>query len=194
MPADSSRVSINLLQKTDLEHTAIGRITTWAVTYGRYIMIGTEIVVLLAFIARFSLDRKLTDLKEEIAQKQAIIQVNAGFEQDVRNIQLRLSTIKGDIVTQSKPAELLAFLQNSLPPDVYIGTLDYSKEKFIVEAVSGTTEGFSQFITNFAAAPGVRDLEIGDIQKQPGRGIQFKVSATIGAPPAPVRTPAPQAK
>ena len=32
-------------------------------------MIGTEVVVLLAFISRFSLDRKLTDLKEEISQK-----------------------------------------------------------------------------------------------------------------------------
>ncbi len=190
MPADPKAVSINLLQRTDTEHTAVGRITTWAVTYGRYIMIGTEIVVLLAFIARFSLDRKLTDLKEEISQKQAILVANAGFEQDVRNIQDRLSKIKTLTDTQSKPADFLTFLVAGLPPDVSLATLDYSANKLIVDAVAGSSDGFSQFLTIFSAAPGVREIEIGDIKKQLGRGIQFKVFATIGSPPAPVKIPA----
>ena len=67
MPAKP--IEINLLGQEDLKHTPQGRILNWALTYGRDIMIGTEIVVLLAFISRFSLDRKLTDLKEEISQK-----------------------------------------------------------------------------------------------------------------------------
>lgn len=189
MPADAKAVSVNLLQRTDSEHTAVGRITTWAVTYGRYIMIGTEIVVLLAFIARFSLDRKLTDLKEEISQKQAIITANAGFEQDIRNIQDRLSKIKTTATGQTKPIDLFTVITSSLPPDVYISTLDYSVNRLSIEAIAGSSEGFSQFLAVFAATPGVRDVEIGDIQKQPNRGIQFKVSALIGAPPAPVKAP-----
>ena len=67
MPADIVR--INLLGSQDLEHTPWGRIVAWATTYGRYIMITTEIIVLLAFISRFSLDRKNTDLTEEVTQK-----------------------------------------------------------------------------------------------------------------------------
>src|SRR3989344_3425468 len=77
MPATKfSRIDINLIGEGDFSRTPIGRIVTWATTYGRYIMILTEIIVLLAFISRFSLDRKLTDLKEEITQKQAIIETN----------------------------------------------------------------------------------------------------------------------
>lgn len=190
MPADPKAVSVNLFQKTEEGNTAVNRITTWAVTYGRYIMIGTEIVVLLAFIARFSLDRKLTDLKEEIAQKQAILVANAGFEQDVRNIQDRLTKIKNLSAGQSKPVDLLSFLSSTLPPDTVISSLDYSANKLIVEAVAATSDGFSQFLTILAAAPNIGVLEIGDIQKQPGRGIQFKVSAQVGAPPAAAKTPA----
>ena len=67
--------NINLL-KNSSDQSPLDRITDWALTYGRYIMIGTEIVVLLAFISRFSLDRKLTDLKEEIGQKQQILLAN----------------------------------------------------------------------------------------------------------------------
>lgn len=181
MPGSESNIRINLLQKTDLEHTAVGRITIWAVTYGRYIMIGTEIVVLLAFIARFSLDRKLTDLKEEIGQKQAILVANAGFEQDVKNIQDRLAQTKTILTDQRKPTDLLAFVQTNLPLDVVLESIDYSPEKLVIEAAAGTTNGFSQFITNLTKGPGVRDVEIGDIQKQPGKGIVFKISATIGA-------------
>ena len=66
MPAKT--VDVNLLEKDDFSESPIGRIVTWAITYGRYIMILTEIVVLLAFISRFSLDRKLTDLNEAIGQ------------------------------------------------------------------------------------------------------------------------------
>lgn len=180
MPANPERININLLQRTDTERTAVGRITTWAVTYGRYIMIGTEIVVLLAFIARFSLDRKLTDLKDEIGQKQVILVANAPFEQEVKNIQDRLAQAKKVLTDQTKPTDLLSFVQTNLPPDVVLGSVDYSSEKLVVEATAGTTEGFSQFITSLTKAPGVADVEIGDIQKQPSKGIVFKISATIG--------------
>ena len=82
MPANQN---INLLGDSEMDHTPVGRIVNWAVTYGRYIMIGTEIVVLLAFISRFSLDRKLTDLKEEVGQKQEIIEANLPFEGEVQS-------------------------------------------------------------------------------------------------------------
>ncbi len=172
--------SINLLERSDLD-SPIGRITTWAVTYGRYIMIGTEIVVLLAFIARFSLDRKLTDLKEEISQKQAILVANAPFEQEVRDIQDRLGKIKSITTDESKLVSLITLVQTILPQDVYLTSLDIASEKLIIDATAGSTEGFSQFLTSLSSASDVRDVEIGDIQKQPGRGIQFKLTVQLGA-------------
>ena len=90
MPAT---ISINLLGQEDLSHTPGGRMVQWAMTYGRYIMILTEIVVLGAFVSRFSLDRKLTDLKEEITQKQAIIEANSELEQNIRTLQNQLERI-----------------------------------------------------------------------------------------------------
>ena len=157
-------------------------------------MIGTEIVVLLAFISRFSLDRKLTDLKDEISQKQSILVANAGFEQDIRNIQDRLSAVKTLTSTQTKPLDLISFLSNALPPDVYIVSIDYSDSKLIVEAIAGTSNGFAQFLATVAGAPGVQSVDIGDIQKQTGHGIQFKVSAQISAPKAAAKAPVPAAK
>ena len=91
MPANTT--TINLLGKEDLGRSPTGRLLAWAVTYGRYIMIGTEIVVLLAFISRFSLDRKLTDLKEEITQKQAILEANSDLETTIRALQNHIDNV-----------------------------------------------------------------------------------------------------
>lgn len=177
MPAEP--ITINLLGQEDLIHTPQGRILNWALTYGRYIMIGTEIVVLLAFISRFSLDRKLTDLKEEISQKQVILEANAPLERDIRLLQDHLVKIKKITVTQPTPVNIITLLGSLIPPDVYIDTLDLTSERLTISATAGETNGFSQFLTNLQATKQFTTLEIGDINKNPLTGIEFKFTAML---------------
>lgn len=177
MPAKP--IAINLLGQEDLKHTPHGRIISWALTYGRYIMIGTEIVVLLAFISRFSLDRKLTDLKEEITQKQAILEANVDLERDIRLLQDALVKIKQTTANQSVPLDTLALLQAILPTDVYVETLDIATDRMAVSAVAGTTYGFSQLLTNLSATKQFAKIDIGDIKKSEFTGIEFKFTAYL---------------
>ena len=178
MPAKP--IEINLLGQEDLKHTPQGRILNWALTYGRYIMIGTEIVVLLAFISRFSLDRKLTDLKEEISQKQAILEANAPLELEIRLLQDHLAKVKQITTTQPAPINVLTLLKSLLPPDVYIDTLTVTEGKLVVSATAGGTNGFSQFLANLQAAKQFTSVDIGDVIKNPLTGIEFKFTAMVG--------------
>lgn len=177
MPAKP--IEINLLGQEDLKHTPQGRILNWALTYGRYIMIGTEIVVLLAFISRFSLDRKLTDLKEEISQKQAILEANAPLEHEIRLLQDHLAKVKQITTTQSAPINIITLLKSLLPPDVYIDTLDVTADRLVVSATAGETNGFSQFLTNLQATKQFTSVDIGDVKKNPLTGIEFKFTAML---------------
>src|SRR3972149_8149847 len=113
MPATD--IKINLLGDSEMEHTPLGRIVAWAVTYGRYITIGTEIIVRLAFISRFSLDRKLTDLNDEIFQKQAIIEANSAFESDFRTLQDTITKIQTLLAVPSTALTALNTVQALLP-------------------------------------------------------------------------------
>lgn len=176
MPAN---VTINLLGDSEMEHTPIGRIVSWAITYGRYIMIGTEIVVLLAFISRFSLDRKLTDLKEEVTQKQDIITANIPFETEVRTLQDKLEKIK--TLTADPPAALGLFplFQTILPQGTYISSLDLTKNQLTVDAISGSTGSFAQFIANLKNTKTITNIVIGDISRDPLLGIQFTFTAQV---------------
>ena len=177
MPA--SNISINLIGDSDMEHTPVGRIVTWAVTYGRYIMIGTEIVVLLAFISRFSLDRKLTDLKEEVSQKQDIITANLPFETDVRTLQNKLAKIKTLVAQPVDPVNALLTFQSLIPNGVYLQSFDLSKNKLTVEATAGSTGSFAQFMANLQSARNLTALDIGDIKRDPITGIQFSFTALV---------------
>ncbi len=183
MPADT--VIINLLGESDMDHTPLGRIVNWAVTYGRYIMIGTEIVVLLAFISRFSLDRKLTDLKEEVAQKQEIIQANLPFEADVRELQDKLAKIKTLKVQPVNALTILTSFQTILPTGMYLKSLDLEGDRITISAIAGSTGAFAQFIANMQNARTLTNVDIGDITRDPLLGIQFTFTANIPGAPKP---------
>lgn len=177
MPASSP--TINLLGSEDLQHSPWGRILVWATTYGRYIMITTEIVVLLAFISRFSLDRKLTDLNEEIMQKQAIIEANSGFEAEFRSLQERIRTIKTLVAGQGQLRDVLEELQRLLPPDVHFDSLALDQGKLVAKTLAATTAGFSQFLSNVGQSSVLQNIEVGEIRKNPVTGIEFQLTATL---------------
>lgn len=177
MPANP--VSVNLLGQDTFASSPYGRLITWAITYGRYIMIGTEIIVLLAFISRFSLDRKLTDLKEELAQKQAIIQVNQEFETEINNLQQQLKEAKTLLKNQTKPLDTFNRLQSYLPSDTFFESYEFSNNKLSVSVVSASTVGFGQFLAQLQADQQLAKVDIGDVSRQPGKGTRFKFTAEL---------------
>jgi len=178
MPADEA-VSINLLGSEKSEFSPLGRFINWVTTYGRYIMITTEAIVLIAFISRFSLDRTLTDLKDEISQKQQIIAVNQDLEQSFRQTQNDLVKAKSLLSTQFKPVEIIETLHTLLPVGTYFQSLAISEGKISSQVVSLTVQSFSQFLLRLSATKSITNIEIGTLDKQGVAGIQYTMNATI---------------
>ncbi|MBU1085328.1 MAG: PilN domain-containing protein [Candidatus Beckwithbacteria bacterium] len=85
---------INLLPKDKWETGVIGKLLKWALNVGRYVVVFTELIVISAFLFRFSLDRKLTDLKEEMQARQSVVESYGDFENNFRKIQKQLNSIK----------------------------------------------------------------------------------------------------
>ena len=177
MPAE---ILINLIGQEDLSHTPQGRIVQWAMTYGRYIMILTEVVVLGAFVSRFTLDRKLTDLKEEITQKQAIIEANVELETQIRSAQTRIDQVKKLIDGQAQPKNTLNLVESFLPLDVYLESLDIKQNALNAKATAKTTGGFAQLLANLKSLKELTSVGIGSIERTPLVGIQFDIKANIG--------------
>jgi len=179
MPVPAMNQNINLVTHDGLEESPYGRLLTWATTYGRYIMITTEIVVLLAFISRFSLDRKITDLNEAIAQKKMIIQANQDFENEIKSIQSKISTIKSLLPEQETSVQSLLKFKSYLPFDVYIESFIFSSKNINTDVIAQTTNGFMQFIRNLQSQDMYSKIEIGEISRNPDKGLEFKMTFTL---------------
>lgn len=172
---------INLLPRDDFERKAIGKFLIWALTVGRWIVVVVELVVILAFLSRFKLDRDIADLYESIRAKQSVIQNNAGFEKDFRQFQSRL--VAADTLTkkQLQVVPIVQAVASSLPTEVALTNLAFEEDKVSLTGVSLSENGIKSLVNNLRVSPVLSDISITNIAKQPEMqgAITFKVSAKI---------------
>ena len=64
--------AINLLPKDSFESSWAGRVLSWALAFGKWTVIVTQLVVIGAFLFRFGYDRKLTDLRRSLEEEAGI--------------------------------------------------------------------------------------------------------------------------
>lgn len=83
---------INLIPRDPFYDTTIGKSMVWAIQVGRYIIIFTEIIVIMSFASRFKLDRDLTDLTAKVTQKRAIVESFGDIESRTRMMQDKIAT------------------------------------------------------------------------------------------------------
>lgn len=77
---------VNLLSEDELSGGNQGKFIQWALTWGRRIVVLTELVVILAFLSRFWLDTTVANLADTIEQKRAVVLSLADFEQKYRAV------------------------------------------------------------------------------------------------------------
>ena len=108
-------------------------------------MVTTEMIVLIAFLSRFSLDRQLTDLKDEIMQNKDIIAANQDLETQFRQIQDSLNKMKALLTKQEIPTNTINTLHMLLPSGTYFQTLTINDSKITSQVVSLTVQSFPNF-------------------------------------------------
>lgn len=162
---------IEFLPKEDWEKTSFGKFLKWLLTIGRYIVIFTELIVILAFLSRFKLDRDLTDLYKQIEQKQAIIQSSADFESDFRFLQQQLSIIQGLRKEQLKTNQLLEEISALTPVDVSFSDLNISGDNASFTASALSEAGLATFINNLKKSSRFSDINIDSLAIGAGEGI-----------------------
>lgn len=170
---------IELLPKEEWEKTSFGKLLKWALTVGRYIVIATELIVILAFLSRFKLDRDLTNLYEEIKQKQARIEAASEFEEEFRFLQKRIDTIESLEKKQLTTAGLIEELSSLIPLDVSLSELTISDQKVSLTAIALSEQGLAAFLNNLKASDKFEKLELSQVTSgtEKGVGIQFELKS-----------------
>jgi len=160
MAARKKQALINLLPSEEFAGSTTGRLLAWALSTFRYIVIATELIVIVAFISRFWLDAKNSDLRDEIEQKQSIILGSADFEKEYREVQLRMSIFNALAVQQISMSDILTRVSSSIPEDVFLSSITIAGKNLRIEGLSPSERSIVQFEVNLKKNAGYPKVEI----------------------------------
>lgn len=179
MAARNNQVNINLLIKNKAGNSLSEQFLAWILTYGRYIIIITQIIVLSVFFFRFKIDRDHTDLKERVTQKQAILESLTDMETEIRRIQARLANIQTISTNQDSLLKVIRFLQQRTPSDTTFTNLILNSERISFLASSGNLRSFSFMLRQLQLGKNFSEVTLQDMNRKANGRIDFKIEAKI---------------
>lgn len=169
--------SINLLK--DQKKNFTDKFLDWSLTIGRVVVILTEGIALAAFIYRFALDRELIDLRDNIKDKQAIVNAASSNEDKFRNLQQRLRLI-AVLQTDETPQKILSDITAFIPSDVFTKSIVFSLDRIKIEANARSATSLAKFVTAVRTYPKVTSVSIDKIENKTSSGtIVISITATL---------------
>ena len=155
MAARKAKDQINLLPKDKFSSSTVGRVLTWLLSTFRIIVIVVEMVVVIAFLSRFWLDAKNTDLNDEIKKKSSQILASQDFEEEFTQTQKKLEIYSELTEEDETLSSRLETVTVYLPPDVFLSSYSFSSESLRIDGYSPSEKSISQFIVNLESAGGL---------------------------------------
>jgi Tfp pilus assembly protein PilN len=164
-------IRINLIPQDPFFKTAPGRILKWALTAGRYIVIFTELIVIISFITRFTLDRQDTDLNNSIHQKKVIIESYGDFEQQFRETQRKISDYQ-QIEQLDNLADVFPSLTEIIPKGVVLENLSIQPDQVFLSGTVLSQLSLNLLINNIQISKEFNNVVVRNVEtideKTPG--------------------------
>jgi Tfp pilus assembly protein PilN len=177
------QTKINLAPQDPFYDSLLGKITTWALSVGRYLVIFTELVVIISFLSRFQLDRQVTDLNSEIVKEQRIIESYGDLEQNVRDVQKKMQDYE-QLKPRTQMREVFEKLTLITPEEITYYKLDIKSQSIAIEAHANSRQALDRFILNLQASNYFTNVVSDNISNKDARtpGYDFQISADIETP------------
>lgn len=160
MPARKKSNQINLVPKDKFDDSLAGRVLTWAMGTFRFTVIVVEMIVMLAFLSRFWLDQKNSDLDDQIEQKMAQIQAQTELESEFNLVQQRLKIFSVMASSEKSHVSDIEQIASQLPADVFLNNISFSNLGVRITGYSPSELSIAQFIVNLDALDNFQYVEL----------------------------------
>jgi Tfp pilus assembly protein PilN len=179
----SAKININLVPKDPFFETALGKILRWSLSVGRYIVIFTELMVILSFVARFSLDRQLTNLNDSVHQKQITIESYGDLEEKVRLIQAKSDQYQ-QIEQLVNITDVFPALTKITPASIQLDELIIKPTQVSMSGKSLSQESLNMLINNFQISANFFNIAVDKIEAGNNQdpGFTFRITADTKEP------------
>lgn len=178
MKTKPTAIDINLVPKDPFFTTPLGQGMQWALSAGRYIVMLTELVVVVSFASRFYLDRQITDLNGAIFVAQSTVAAYSEFEQEFRDVQLRIDQYQ-QIEQTENLVDTFPALSAVIPDGVELSELAIYPDQVSLTGVARSQRSFNLLINNLQLSPYFSNVVVSTIESQgaASTGFNFRLSA-----------------
>lgn len=173
----NSLPSINLVKNK--QTPLFDKFINWTLTIGRLIVIITEVVAVIAFAYRFSLDERIIDLHSAIKQKQNIISVLRNDERKYRNLQDRIALASTFLTKATKTNQAITDIVNLIPEQIRISNLILNKDRANLTVDVVSVSSLADLITSLKNYNNIKSISIDNIENKPSTGLTIKVTAML---------------
>ncbi len=164
------------MAQDDLEGKPGGKFLRWALTWGRRIIVITELVVISAFLSRFWLDTEVANLSDIITKDKAIVETSAQFEQQFRSVSDRLAKAE---VLEKEVSPLVAYdsAMQLIPQTISLVQIN-TDGKTVSFSGGGSEEAIAQLVTSFKNSPQFTNVFVARISKSDiNPAVNFSLTA-----------------
>ncbi len=177
MPISKNKL-INLIPQDDFQSSTFGRIVKWALSTFRAVVIITELIVMSAFLSRFWLDSRNSDLNDEINISKTQIVAYKPIEDEMRSIQKRLDIAKS-IYNENKHSSTLKEVSNQIPNDVNLKSITVINNEITIKAISFSEKSVAQFFANLESSKNFRNVNLTQVSSSMNNNslTQFTIEA-----------------
>ena len=176
----SVSLDVNLMPKDPFFETPIGRILNWTLSVGRYVVIFTQLVVILSFATRFVLDRQVTDLNTTINQKRIAIESYQDLEKRFLFIQKQITDIK-QLKQESNLMEIFPLLNETIPANIILDDLTIRPNEVVFSGAALSQTSLNVLVNNVKLSPHFDSVSIGKIESrgENAPGLAFDIKAKV---------------
>lgn len=169
-------LKVNLLPPTEFELSFWGRFLKWAVTTGRYIIILTELVVIIAFLSRFKLDEDQRNLDDQIATQVNFLDSEQPQLDEFFRVQKRLKLIEKQIDAQKVFSSDMEYIANVIPNEIQISSYTFGKNDISFSALTLNEKSLGTAIVALNKERKWKSIDLSQISADPTTGIKFTLN------------------
>ncbi len=171
---------INLIPQDEFESSPVGRVLKWALSTFRAMVIVTELIVMSAFLSRFWLDARNSDLNDAIATAKSQIISYSEVESQFRSLQKKVDIAKS-IYGEPKNSFYIADISKLVDIDTTLNSLSISENQLLIKAVSTSEKSISQFLANLENNSKFENVTLNQVSSklEENSSTLFNIAATL---------------
>jgi hypothetical protein len=174
--SSAQETKINLLPPSEFELSFWGRFLKWAVTTGRYVIIVTELVVIVAFLSRFKLDTELASLTDEIRGKKNVLDAQQSIEAKFMGVQSRLEHANKILESSLTAGTEVDWIIKTVPEGIKITNLSVNKNFDLIDVNAVKDSDLGIMLGQMNKTGRWKSMEVSGLSADSVKGINLTVN------------------